>query len=242
MGRSVLHHCVSRNYFSLVNYLTGGSTRWKSSDPNQRELLSTCEKLFKGIIKLDVQYVFLILCFLMNRPRDVNGDTPIHLASRVGNQEIVEALCDAGADSDTLKNKKSKIDLIIFSLFSDETAADIARTQAIFQILKLAAARRDAERELKEIHHSRIMFEKHPHRYSILHPQSPSGGKGSRPSSRSEKERNVLQPVSHRENDEDAVSASPKPTSHSYWIGYLPPEKEPPPFKGNFKKKAGTTL
>lgn len=55
MDRCALHHCVSRNYLQLVNYLTGGSYQWKSNNPVEKPIFAVCKKLFKDVIQLNIR-------------------------------------------------------------------------------------------------------------------------------------------------------------------------------------------
>jgi ankyrin repeat protein len=40
--------------------------------------------------------------------QDCKGNTPLHIASMRGNSLMAEALCDAGADPDGIKNKEGQ--------------------------------------------------------------------------------------------------------------------------------------
>jgi hypothetical protein len=112
---------------------------------------------------------------------------------------------------------------------SDESPADIARTQAIFQTIQLVSAKREAEKELEVLRRSRLRSEQQ---------RSRPGTRG-RPSSRDQSQSSPLAANLEEEQEtEEDHPPSPRALSrHSYRIGYLPPEKEPPPFKGSYTKK-----
>lgn len=121
------------------------------------------------------------------------------------------------------------------NVFLEETAADIAKTQAIFQIIKMVAAKREAEKELESIHQERLNLEKHRHKSTFTPPSRP----GSRNGTKTNTDKNNREQTIN-ENDEESNTDHENNNhqiQHSFMIGYLPPEKEPPPFKSNFKKK-----
>lgn len=57
MGRCALHHCASRNYLQLINYITGGSSRWTTSNPQEKPIYSACKKLFEGVVELNLRFI-----------------------------------------------------------------------------------------------------------------------------------------------------------------------------------------
>jgi ankyrin repeat protein len=90
LGQTALHHCVIRGHVAMVNLLTGGCEGWDEEDP----IGAQCKRLFENVIDVNVQ--------------DSRGDTPLHIACRDGRKLIVEALCDAGAIPDSIRNKDGK--------------------------------------------------------------------------------------------------------------------------------------
>lgn len=120
----------------------------------------------------------------------------------------------------------------------------------------MVSAKKEAEKELERLQQERIHQEKYRHRLTSTPPSRPGSrstrvSKNSSPSPTPSHSRNntknkneveFLTKSNHENelelNDEDEDHNNhPKQIMHSYMIGYLPPEKEPPPFKGNFKKK-----
>ena len=112
----------------------------------------------------------------------------------------------------------------------------------------MVSAKREAETELESIHQERMQLEKNRHQLTMTPPSHPS----SRPPSRNTKNSQeslfpstVLNSQTKIDNEAEIVDEdlnkellnNSQESLHSFMIGYLPPEKEPPPFKGNYKKK-----
>jgi hypothetical protein len=178
--------------------------------------------------------------------RDQNGDTPLHIASRFVSFVSPPVSCALGSATLTLSKRcamqelkatpfgttkvSSPLTRRLSQLLLDESAADIARTQAIFQIIQLISTKREAERELESLQHSRLRVERRNHQG------------GSRPGTRSRPaSRECVSTLTHSAipegSHEDFSEVTPDASRHSYMVGYLPPEKEPLPFKGDIKKK-----
>lgn len=73
---------------------------------------------------------------------DVNRDTPLHVAAKLGFKEIVSMLCDAGADPRKCYNLKKQLPL------------DLSKDHPIFSIIKLTLDSLNLKDELKSINAS----------------------------------------------------------------------------------------
>jgi len=71
-------------------------------------------------------------------PVDHNGDTPLHIGSANGDYHIVMLLCDSGANP-LVKNNKGKYPI------------ELAKSHAIYQILKVESDRRSMIEEIRSI-------------------------------------------------------------------------------------------
>jgi len=69
--------------------------------------------------------------------QDFQGDTVLHLSSRMGHKEITSAICEED-NCDPLAKRNNKKELPI----------DIARSHIVFQIIKICSDRNQLRREL----------------------------------------------------------------------------------------------
>mmetsp|Transcript_9933 Transcript_9933/g.14970 ORF Transcript_9933/g.14970 Transcript_9933/m.14970 type:complete len:688 (-) Transcript_9933:204-2267(-) len=125
--RRALHYIVIRNFLPLLRALTGGCGGWVESESNPNATIY--KRLFQSKIDLN--------------PQDDEGNTPLHLAAMNGNSDLVEVLCDAGAEPLRILNDKN------------QSPADAAHGMHIFQIIKMCATLRDTEREYTKIQKQR---------------------------------------------------------------------------------------
>lgn len=102
---------------------------------------------FRGTIRIDLQ--------------DLNGDTPLHIASRMGYVPIVTSLCNEERMDPSAKLNKAK-----------EKCIDITKSHKIFQTIKICQDSMDLQLELKRLRSIKLV------------PSAPSSREGSRGRSR----------------------------------------------------------
>jgi ankyrin repeat protein len=86
---------VLRNYLHIIVCLTEVEGYSECLNDELKFLcLEKSRGMFRDWIDLNAQ--------------DCKGNTPLHIASMRGNSLMAEALCDAGADPDGIKNKEGQ--------------------------------------------------------------------------------------------------------------------------------------
>jgi len=126
LEQTIMHHAVLRNYLHIIVCLTEVAGYSECLDDKLKALCRDKSRgMFVGVVDLDVQ--------------DAKGNTPLHIAAMRGNGLMAEVLCDAGANPDGIRNNNGC------------TSSDIAKTQRLFQIIKMAQAKYEAETELNAL-------------------------------------------------------------------------------------------